>query len=206
MIVDDHAVVRIGLSQVLNADATIHLVGEAADCREAVEKAAFLKPDIILMDMYMPGGSGLEAMLAIKKVLPNVKVVFLTISDHEEDLFQALKYGAHGYLLKSSSISEVVQAVKLCAVGESMLSPRMATRLISEFRQKSESDVKLSRREVEILDMVGDGITNNEIASRLFIAESTVRTHLQRLLEKLHLKNRAEAIAYAQHHSSFSLH
>jgi DNA-binding NarL/FixJ family response regulator len=202
MVVDDHAVIRAGLSGVLASEPMFRLVGEAGSSREAQEKAAVLKPDIIVLDMYMPGGTGLEAMLAIKEFLPAAKFVFLTVSDHEDDLFQALKYGAHGYLLKSSSIAEVIHALKLCAEGECALSPKLATRLISEFRRKSDSDIRLSRRELEILDLVGDGLTNFEIAGRLFIAESTVRTHLQRLLEKLHLKNRAEAIAYAQRHTS----
>jgi two-component system NarL family response regulator len=178
----------------------IDLVGEAKDGLEAVEKAIELKPDIILMDVFMPRATGLEALVTIKEKLPEVRVLFLTVSDQEKDLFTALKYGAQGYLLKSASIEEVIQAIKMTADGEAILSPNLATRLVAEFKKSHSSETTLTDREKEVLQLIGEGRTNTEIASSLFIGETTVRTHLQRLLYKLHLKNRAEAIAYAQRH------
>ncbi len=200
LLVDDHAVVRAGLAKILETEPDIKIVGEAGDGIQAANKALELKPDVVLMDIVMPHRNGLEAMLTIKESLPDIRVLFLTVSEREEDLFQALRFGAQGYLLKSASIEEVVEAVRIIAAGEAVLSPAIAARLIAEFRQKHEGEAKLSNREKEVLQSVGEGLTNAEIVSHLFISESTVRTHLQRLLEKLHLRNRAEAIAYASHH------
>jgi DNA-binding NarL/FixJ family response regulator len=202
LIVDDHAVVRAGLAEILGEKPDIVIIGEASDGLEAVDQANELKPDIVLLDIYMPRASGLEAMLAIKEKMPHIKVLILTISEREDDLFRAIRYGADGYLLKSATTTEVVEAVRTTASGESMLSPKMAARLISEFREQSETEFKLSEREKEVLQLVGAGLTNPQIAERLFIGESTVRTHLQRLLEKLHLKNRTEAIAYINRHGA----
>jgi DNA-binding NarL/FixJ family response regulator len=197
LIADDHAVVRAGLANILRVESDIQVVAEASNGLEAIDLAVKFQPDIILMDIYMPACSGLEAMAVIKEKAPASKIVILTVSENEDDLFRAIKYGAEGYLLKSASITEVSEAVRRTAQGEPSLSPRMAARLMAEFRDKSEPGPKLSAREREVLKLLGEGLTNIEIAGRLFIGESTVRTHLQRLLEKLHLKNRAEAIAYA---------
>ncbi len=139
-------------------------------------------------------------MVTIKDKLPQVRVLCLTISEREEDLFQALRLGAQGYLLKSASVSEVLDAVRGAAAVEVMLSPKMAARLAAEFRQKANGP-RLSARETEVLQLVGEGLTNAEIAQRLFISESTARTYLRRLLDKLQMRNRAEAIAYAARHS-----
>lgn len=201
LVVDDHAVVRAGLTNILKAESDIEVVGEARDGLEAVNKALELKPDVILMDILMPHCSGLEATVAIKERLPSARVLILTISEKEEDLFQALRLGAQGYLLKGASIPEVVDAVRTVAADEVMLSPHMVTRLVAELREKANGPT-LSARETEILQLLGDGLTNTEIAQRLFISESTVRTYLHRLLDKLHLKNRAEAVAYAARHWS----
>jgi DNA-binding NarL/FixJ family response regulator len=196
LIADDHAVVRSGLANILGAESDIKVVGEAKDGLEAIEKAIELKPDVILMDIFMPRCNGLEATVAIKQKLADVRLLILTISDREEDLFEALRLGAKGYLLKSASITEVVDAVRKTAASESMLSPDIATKLVAQFNN-SANKPKLSTRETEILKLVGQGLTNTEIASRLFIDESTVRTHFRRLRDKLHLKSRAETIAYA---------
>ena len=198
-IANDHAVVRAGIANILGAESDINIVGEASNGSEAIKKALELNPDIILMDIFMPGWSGLEAMVAIREKLPEVKVLILTISERDEDLFQALRFGAQGYLLKSASITEVVEAVRRTAAGEVMLSPHIATRLVAEFREKAD-EPKLSAREMEVLQLLGEGLTNAEIGKRLFISESTVRTYLYRLLGKLHLRNRAEAVAYAARH------
>jgi len=199
LVADDHAVVRTGLANILGAESDIRIIGEARDGSEVITKAVELKPDVILMDIFMPHCSGLEAMVAIAQKLPNTKVLILTISDREEDLFQALRFGAQGYLLKSATITEVVEAVRKTAAGEAMLSTYIATRLVAEFREKTDKP-KLSSRETEVLQLLGEGLTNTEIANRLFIGESTVRTYLGRLLDKLHLKNRSQATAYALHH------
>jgi len=199
LIADDHAVVRSGLANILGAEPDIKIIGEAKDGLEAIQKAIELKPDVILMDIFMPRCNGLEATVSIRQKLPDIKLLILTISDREEDLFKALRFGAQGYLLKSASITEVVEAVRKTAASEAMLSPDIATKLVAEFSSRSNKP-KLSNRESEILQLLGEGQTNTEIAKRLFIDESTVRTHFRRIRDKLHLRNRAEAIAYATRH------
>ena len=199
LVVDDHAVVRTGLANILAPESDITIVGEARDGLEAITQALELKPDVILMDVFMPNCSGLEATVIIRQKLPSAKVLILTVSEREEDLFQALRLGAQGYLLKSATITEVVEAVRKAAIGEAMLSPHMVSRLVAEFRGKAE-EPKLSTRETEVLHLIGEGLTNTEIGNRLFIGESTARTYLHRLLDKLHLRNRAEAAAYAARH------
>jgi len=195
-VVDDHAVVRSGLASILAAQSDMTIVGEAKDGREAVNKALELKPDVILMDIFMPNLSGIDAMIAIKEKMPEARVLILTVSESEENLFRALRFGAQGYLLKSSGIDEVIAAVRQVADGQGMLSPHVATRLIAEFRHEGDQP-SLSNRELQVLRLLGEGLSNVEIANRLYIGESTVRTYLGRLLDKLHLRNRAEAIAYA---------
>jgi DNA-binding NarL/FixJ family response regulator len=195
-ITDDHAVVRSGLMRILGPQSDIVVVGEAADGLEAIEKVLQLQPDVILMDVVMPRCNGLEAITAIKRKMPDVKFLILTMSERENDLTEALRLGAQGYILKTAGINEVVDAVRKVAEGQTMLSPSIITRLVGEFRQEADSPA-LSARETEVLKLIGAGLTNTDIAKRLFIGESTVRTYLRRLLEKLHLKNRAEAIVYA---------
>ncbi|OGO23637.1 MAG: hypothetical protein A2144_01390 [Chloroflexi bacterium RBG_16_50_9] len=196
LIVDDQDVIRVGLANMLKSETDIRIIDEARDGFEAISKTIKLKPDVVLMDIFMPRCSGLEAMIKIRSVSPDTKVVILTVSERGEDLFQVLKFGATGYLLKSAHINEIVKAVRMAVTGEVTMSPNMATKLVAEFRKKSDEPV-LSSRELEILKLLGEGLTNTEIANRLFIGESTVRTYLQRLLNKLNLKNRAAAIAYA---------
>lgn len=200
MLVDDHAVLRAGLASILAAEPDIDIVAEAKDGWEAIAKARLLNPDVILMDIFMPRCSGLDAIIVIKESLPNARVLILTVSDREEDLFQALRFGAQGYLLKSASITEVVDGVRRTAAGEVMLSLEITRKLVAEFRQKADRP-ELSQREGEILQLLGEGFSNTEIGHRLFISESTVRTYIRRLLDKLHLRNRAEAIGYACRHS-----
>jgi len=197
LIVDDHPVVRAGLANVLGAESDIDIVGQARDGMEAIDKALELQPDVILMDILMPGGcSGLEAMVAIKEKLPSTRVLMLTISEREEDLFQAVRFGARGYLLKSASTDDIVTAIREVAEGQVILSPYIAGKLLDEFR-KPFPDVPLSPREMEVLILVGKGLTNHQIAEQLVVTKGTVKTYLQRILEKLHLENRAEAMAYA---------
>jgi len=195
LIVDDHPVVRAGLANVLGAESDIDIVGEARDGVEAIDKALELQPDVILMDILMPGCSGVEAMIAIREKLPSTRVVMLTFSEREEDVFKAVRFGARGYLLKSSSIDDILAAIRQVAEGQAILSPYIAGKLLEEFRR--EQSAPLSPREMEVLKLVGEGLTNCQIAERLVVTPGTVKTYLQRILEKLHLGNRAEAMAYA---------
>ena len=209
LVVDDHALLRAGLTNILRAEPDIRIVGEARDGLEAINKALELKPDVILMDIFMPRCSGLEALVTIKESFPDASVLILTVSDRREDLFQALRFGAQGYLLKDATITEVVDAVRRTAAGEVMLSPHMVARLVAEFQGKEKVDgdePSLSAREMDVLHLVREGLTNTEIGNRLFIGESTVRTYLRRLLDKLQLRNRAEAVAYATRHHRDSNH
>jgi len=196
LMVDDHAVVRAGLANVLGTESDIDIVGEARDGVEAIDKALELQPDVILMDILMPRCSGLEAMVAIKEKLPSTRVLILTFSEREEDLFQAVRFGARGYLLKSAAIDDIVTAVRQVAEGQVILSPYIAGKLLDEFRKERLPDVPLSPREMEVLTLVGQGLTNCQIAERLVVTPGTVKTYLQRILEKLHLGSRAEAMAF----------
>lgn len=197
LVVDNHDIVRIGLADILGAESDIKVIGEAKNGLEAVNQVLQLKPDVTIMDIFLPGCNGLEATVAIKEKWPEAKVLIWTTSEREEDLLQALKFGAQGYLLKNVTVTEMVQAVRRTAVGEIMLSSCMAGKLVAEFRNKDKIQPNLSLREMEVLLLVTEGLTDNDIGARLFITERTVRTHLRRLLDKLHLKNRVQAAAYA---------
>lgn len=197
LVVDDHDIVRIGLADILGAESDIKVIGQSKNGLEAVNQVLQLKPDVTIMDIFLPGCNGLEAIVAIKEKWPEAKVLIWTTSEREEDLLQALKLGAQGYLLKNATITEMIQAVRRTAVGEMMLSSRMASKLVAEFRNKDKNSPNLSLREMDVLLLVAEGLTDSDIGARLFITERTVRTHLRRLLDKLHLKNRVQAAAYA---------
>jgi DNA-binding NarL/FixJ family response regulator len=197
LITDDHAVVREGIASALRNEPDIEIVAQACDGREAITKAVELKPDVVIMDISMPNCGGLEATSALVHKLPDTKILILTVSEREEDLFQAVRFGARGYLLKSTPIEEIKLAVRQVASGEAILSPHIAARLLDEFRGAPKPEAQLSSREMEVLKLVGAGLTNREIAERLVVAPDTAKTYLQRIMHKLHLGNRAEAIAYA---------
>jgi len=205
LIVDDHALFRRGLSGVLKQEDDIEVIGEAADGVEAVERALELVPDVVLMDVRMPKMSGIEATRHIKEAQPDVKVLMLTISDQEEDLFASVKAGASGYLLKEIPIDEVADAIRSVWAGQSRLSPTVAAKLLTEFAEISRRDEerrrliapRLTDREMEVLRLVARGLPNREIARQLFIAENTVKNHIRSILEKLHLHSRMEAVVYA---------
>ncbi|MGZ4436024.1 MAG: response regulator [Nocardioides sp.] len=202
-VVDDQELFRRGLTMLLGVEDDIEVVGEAGDGVAATELAATAVPDIILMDVRMPKRSGIEACVAIKEVAPTARIIMLTVSDEEADLYDAVKNGASGYLLKDSSIDEVAQAIRVVADGQSLISPSMAIKLLDEFKQMSRSDrqqvpsPRLTERELEVLKLVAQGLNNREIAKRLFISENTVKNHVRNILEKLQLHSRMEAVMYA---------
>jgi DNA-binding NarL/FixJ family response regulator len=205
LIVDDHALFRRGLQMVLRQEDDIDVVGEAGDGHEAVEKAQELMPDVVLMDVRMPGQSGIKATEQIKDLIPHAKILMLTISDEEADLYDAIKAGASGYLLKEISIDEVADAVRSVWSGQSRISPSMASKLLTEFAAMSKRAEerqqlpapRLTEREMEVLKLVAQGMNNRDIAKELFISENTVKNHIRNILEKLHLHSRMEAVVYA---------
>jgi DNA-binding NarL/FixJ family response regulator len=205
LIVDDHALFRRGLQMVLEGEGDIEVVGEASDGHEAIEQAEKTTPDVVLMDVRMPKRSGIEATRAIKDMLPSSKILMLTISDEEADLYDAIKAGAAGYLLKEISIEEVAGAVRSVNAGQSLISPSMASKLLNEFaamvkRRDERSQVpgpRLTERELEVLKLVAKGMNNRDIGAELFISENTVKNHVRNILEKLHLHSRMEAVVYA---------
>ena len=203
VIVDDQELFRRGLTMLLAAEDDIDVVGEAADGEEATRLAATIAPDVILMDVRMPKQSGIEACVAIKAASPTTKIVMLTVSDEEADLYEAVKNGASGYLLKDSSIEQVAQAVRVVADGQSLISPSMAVKLIDEFKALSRPDpagsaaLRITDRELQVLRLVATGLNNRDIAAELFISENTVKNHVRNILEKLQLHSRMEAVMYA---------
>ena len=205
MVVDDHALFRRGLEMVLGNEPDIELVGEASDGAEAVDRAQEVMPDIVLMDVRMPKRSGIEATTQIKDLLPHVKILMLTISDEEADLYDAIKAGASGYLLKEIPIEEVADAIRSVWAGQSRISPSMASKLLTEFAAISKASderpqmptPRLTDREMEVLKLVAQGMNNRDIAKQLFISENTVKNHIRNILEKLHLHSRMEAVVYA---------
>jgi two-component system NarL family response regulator len=203
LIADDQAMARLGLVAVLSGEADIELVGEANDGEEAIAMTAELVPDIVLMDVRMPKVAGIEAARRIMVEQPTTKIVMLTNSDEEEDLFEAIKAGASGYLLKDIDPGEIPNAIRQVQDGHSLLSPAVASKLVSEFAAISKrSDERASRptltdRELEVLRLAADGLTNRQIGRRLQISENTVKNHIRNILEKLHLHSRMEAVLYA---------
>jgi DNA-binding NarL/FixJ family response regulator len=209
LIADDHALFRRGLEMVLDEEADIEIVGQASDGAEAVIVAGEALPDIVLMDIRMPKTSGIEACRAMKEVAPSAKIVMLTISDEEEDLFEAIRAGASGYLLKDIPLDEVADAVRQVYGGQSLINPSMAGKLITEFATLAKRDTdgggraqrvpapKLTEREMEVLKLVARGMNNRDIAKELFISENTVKNHVRNILEKLQIHSRMEAVMIA---------
>ena len=205
MICDDHALFRRGLIMVLESEEGMDVVGEAEDGEEAIRKVEELAPDVVLMDVRMPRVSGIEATRAIAEVNPTAKILMLTVSDEEDDLYDAIKAGATGYLLKEISIEEVANAIRAVVSGQSLISPSMASKLLTEFtalakkadEKQAVPTPRLTERELEVLKLVAQGMSNREIASELYISENTVKNHVRNILEKLHLHSRMEAVVYA---------
>ncbi len=205
VIADDQELFRRGMTMLLAVEEDIDVVGEAADGEEAAALAEAVVPDVVLMDVRMPRKSGIEACIAIKQVVPSTRIIMLTMSDDESDLYDAVKNGASGYLLKDASIEQVAQAVRVVADGQSLISPSMAVKLLEEFQAMSRlgaknddsTPAKLTGRELEVLNLVAHGLNNRDIAKELFISENTVKNHVRNILEKLQMHSRMEAVMYA---------
>jgi len=205
VIADDHVLYRRGLQLVMSHEDGIDIVGEAADGEEAVAKAIELVPDVVLMDVRMPRTSGIQACQQITEQVPSARILMLTMSDDEADLFEAVKSGAQGYLPKDLEAERLFTLLDGVTRGEPALTPGLARKLLGEFARPpvraERSPQALTEREREVLELLVQGVTSNrELAERLFVTENTVKYHLRNILDKLHLQNRAQVIAYALRH------
>lgn len=204
LLADDHALFRAGIASLLRAWG-LEVVGQAGDGIEAIELAHRLQPELVLMDIGMTPCNGLEATRVIKSELPEVKVIIVTVSEDDQDLFEAVKSGAEGYLLKGMSEEELGSTLEKISTGQAALSPALAVKILDEFARMAREETgkpprpedELTDREREVLRLVADGATNREIGSQLYISENTVSFHMKNILAKLHLKNRAQAAAFA---------
>ncbi|WP_328299972.1 response regulator transcription factor [Streptomyces sp. NBC_00435] len=205
LIVDDQMMVREGFSVLLNAMDGIEVAGEAVNGREAIAQVAALRPDVVLMDIRMPEMNGLEATREIVAADTDAKVLVLTTFDLDEYVYQALRAGASGFLLKDASARQLADGVRVVAAGDALLAPSVTKRLITEFSKLSETRThvgsagvsELTERETEVLVLIAQGLSNAEIADRLIIAESTIKTHVSRILVKLGLRDRTQAAVFA---------
>jgi len=203
LIADDHALFRQGVRRLLDTASDIQVVGEAASGTEALRLVEDLAPDVVLLDVSMPGPSGVEVARVVKTTSPRTRVIIVTVFTNEEFLFEAIKAGAMGYLLKDSSPEELIRAVRVVAQGEGLIAPAMAGKIFKEFARAADTReaaplvTPLTQREVEILQHVAAGLANKEIASRLGISERTVKNHLSNIMEKLQVNSRTQAAVYA---------
>ncbi len=205
LLVDDNTLLRASLARLIGLWRKDAIIEEASDGQEALEKARRLRPGIVLMDIRMPGCDGIEATRLIKAELPETKVIMLTVSDQEEDLFEAISSGAHGYLLKNVRPEELFEKLEGALRGEAVIAPSMAQRILQSFVSQAHrratlgaAQAELSPREIEVLELASQGASNKEIADRLLISLGTVKNHIHNILDKLHLKNRAQIAAYAR--------
>jgi DNA-binding NarL/FixJ family response regulator len=205
VVVDDTVLFRVSIAELIDAQDGLTIVGEAENGLEAVEKANALKPDLVVMDIEMPVMDGVEATRLIREQVPGAKVIMLTVSEADEHLFNAIRFGAQGYLLKNLRPTELFELIRAVMRNEAALSPAIAGRLLGEIRDgatavpspQAESETPaLTRRELEVLRLVADGLSNKDIATSLFITEGTVKNHVHNALEKLQLENRTQAAAY----------
>jgi DNA-binding NarL/FixJ family response regulator len=202
LIVDDHELFRQGVSAILQRSRDIEVVAEAENGQVAIQMCGEWMPDVVLMDINMPVMDGLEATRRIKREFPYIKILILTVSDTEQMLFEAVKSGASGYVLKNASPSVVIDSVKRVSTGEPVIPGNLAVQIITEFSKPAPRTVRqqvneLTEREVEVLRYLSTGASNRDIAKALYISENTVRNHVRNILEKLHLGNRVQAAAYA---------
>ena len=201
LLVDDHAMVRQGVKAFLVTQPDLSVVGEAGSGEEAIELAAQLIPDVILMDLIMPNMDGVEATRRVKQVSPRSQIVVLTSYHEDEHIFPALKAGALSYILKDVSAEELAAAVRKAAAGEAVLNPRVAARVIKELQGRREHApnpfTELSERELEVLKLIADGMSNAGMAEKLVLSEKTIKGHVSNILSKLHLADRTQAAVYA---------
>jgi DNA-binding NarL/FixJ family response regulator len=205
LLVDDHALFRRGLQATLDLEPGIAVVGECGDGAQALDRATETLPDVILMDVRMPRHDGIEACSAIKEAVPSAKIIMLTMSDEEADLYEAIKAGASGYLLKDLPADELASSIRAVHTGQSLISPTLASKLLTEFAAmvkrtdttQSIPTPRLTSREMEVLKLVARGMNNRDVARDLFISENTVKNHVRNILEKLQLHSRMEAVMYA---------
>jgi DNA-binding NarL/FixJ family response regulator len=209
LLVDDQALFRRALATLIGDQPDFQIVGEAENGLQAVEMAHALQPDLVCMDVEMPVMTGVEATRRIRDELPGIKVVILSVSEADDHVFDAIKFGAHGYLLKDLRPEQLYDLLRAVMRNETALSPAIAGRLLREFREHSDrrhvttaepAGPALTQREVQILQLVSDGLSNKEIGSRLSITEGTVKNHVHNALEKLQLENRIQAAAYVVRH------
>lgn len=199
LLADDHALFRDGVRSLLAARG-VEVIGEASDGREAVAAALALRPDVVLMDITMPGMDGLAATRLIKANAPEIKIIMLTVSDEDRTVFEAIKSGAAGYLLKNLQADEFFELVSGVERGEAPISRALAARMLVEFSGRPQRPAKqdeLTDREREVLEAISGGAGNREVAAALHISENTVKFHMKNILDKLHLRSRAEVVAYA---------
>ena len=202
LVVDDHAWVRGSVVQALSLSDAIEVVGQASNGEEGVQKAQELSPDVVIMDLDMPVLGGVEATRQVRTLVPSTQVLVLTVSESESDLFSAMAAGAKGYLLKNAGSDDLHTAVLHISQGGVLVSPIMATTMLSRFTQAereaaARAETGLSPREEEVLRHVAQGASNKQVAAALFITENTVKTHLRNIMEKLHVANRSQATAFA---------
>jgi DNA-binding NarL/FixJ family response regulator len=204
LVADDHQLMREGTAALLAADPRIEIAGMARDGREALELAARRAPDVALLDLNMPELDGLQVCAELRRTRPEIAVLMLTVSEHEPDLYAALRVGAGGYLTKDMPAGELIEAVLAVARGEPRIAAAMAGRMLAELGGSpavpEDPLGALSEREREVLTLLAEGLRNREIAERLVISEATVKTHVRHVLEKLRFRNRAEAAAFAARH------
>jgi two-component system response regulator NreC len=203
LLADDHTILRAGLRMMLNAQPDMEVIGEAQDGRQAIEETQKLRPDIVLMDITMPDLNGIEATRQIKRLVSDVKILMLTMHEHDDYVFQALQAGASGYMLKEAADTELITALHVITSGQFYLSPTAQSVVVGDYLQKvrtgeeRDSYSSLTEREREILKLVAEGFTNNQIAERLVISPKTVDTHRTHIMDKLNMHSRAELIKYA---------
>lgn len=207
LIADDHSLIRQGLKQILELEEDIHVVSQASNGDEAVRCAIEHKPDVILMDINMPGSNGLQAIDEIKKRKLDSKIIVLTIHEDREYLFKTLQMGADGYVLKDAEPSVLIEAIRSVFSGQSYIQPNMTTELVKEFnrvtlheKDKHESN-NLTAREIEVLKLIAEGMINKEIARQLYISEKTVKNHVSNIFRKLDVSDRTQAAIYAFKHN-----
>lgn len=206
ILVDDHEVVRLGLKALLERHPHFDVVGEAASSREAIELVTNIQPDVVVMDIRLPGTSGIEACEEITRRYPSIKVIMLTSYAEDEMLFSAIRAGASGYILKQIGGEDLIRALEAVGRGEALLDPAVTQRVFQEVRravkeEEASAFAHLSQQEKHVLLLVSEGKTNREIAKALFLGEGTVRNYVSSILSKLGVSNRAEAAAYAVEHS-----